>query len=272
MFDSLEQAREAAADFIPEEHLDEAMKVLVPGIGLRPGEPGAPVETGGSRLGGSPDLPAGSEWPRPTPSDDPEEIEGRANAASGTWLREHLSRHLPFAFLCQIDLAEAHALGELTADLPEHGRLLFFYDLCVGGWEQGDRPVHVRWDTTPVSELVSLEVPDDLVAAHEREHEEYLDRCRDFDKTPPRPCTGDHLLCACPPGDTVPGGVTPPGKEDPALEAFMDNPEDWRLLLQFSIPGWDAAEDGEGTVYFLINTDDLAARRFDRVQAIYQQT
>lgn len=67
-------------------------------------------------------------------------------------------------------------------------------------------------------------------------------------------------------------GVTPPGEEDPALEAFMDSPEDWRLLLPFSIPGWDAAEDGEGTVYFLINTDDLAARRFDRVQAIYQQT
>ena len=52
----------------------------------------------------------------------------------------------------------------------------------------------------------------------------------------------------------------------------VDDPEDWRLLLQFSVPGWDAAEDGEGTVYFLINTDDLAARRFDRVQAIYQQT
>ena len=271
MFDSLEQARGAAADFIPEEHLDEGMKVLVPGIGLRPGEPGAPVETGGSRLGGSPDLPAGSEWPRPTPSDDPEEIEGRANVASGTWLREHLSRHLPFAFLCQIDLAEAHALGVLTADLPEHGRLLFFYDLCVGGWEQGDRPVHVRWDTTPVSELVSLEVPDDLVAAHEREHEEYLDRCRDFDKTPPDPAPATNFYAPARPV-TLFRGVTPPGEEDPALEAFMDSPEDWRLLLQFSIPGWDATEDGEGTVYFLINTDDLAARRFDRVQAIYQQT
>lgn len=209
----------------------------------------------------------------------------------------------------------------LTADLPEHGRLLFFYDLCVGGWEQGDRPVHVRWDTTPVSELVSLEVPGDLVAAHEREHEEYLDRCRDFDKTPPRdPAPAVNFYAPARPV-TLFQGVTPSDEEDPALEAFMDSPvsdgweddfgefamecgvfitpewrhhqllgapqseqsdpgdymevddpEDWRLLLQFSVPGWDAAEDGEGTVYFLINTDDLAARRFDRVQAIYQQT
>ena len=226
MFDSLEQAREAAADFIPEEHLDEAMKVLVPGIGLRPGEPGAPVETGGSRLGGSPDLPAGSEWPRPTPSDDPEEIAGRANAASGAWLREHLSRHLPFAFLCQIDLAEAHALGELTADLPEHGRLLFFYDLCVDGWE------------------------DDFG--------EFAMECGVFIT----PEWRHHQLLGAPQSE----------QSDPGDYMEVDDPEDWRLLLQFSIPGWDAAEDGEGTVYFLINTDDLAARRFDRVQAIYQQT
>lgn len=119
-------------------------------------------------------------------------------------------------------------------------------------------------------------------------------------------------------------GVTPPGNDDPALDAFMESPvsdgwedefgmfameygvfitpewrhhqllgapqqeqydprEDmdlqpddemsrWRLLLQLSLSHWQAEEFGEGSVYFLIRTDDLAHLRFDRVQAVYQQT
>lgn len=46
---------------------------------------------------------------------------------------------------------------------------------------------------------------------------------------------------------------------------------DWRLLLQVDLADWSGDVLGEGTVYFLIRGEDLAARRFDRVVAVYQQ-
>lgn len=287
MFDSLEQARKAAAEFIAEEHLDEAMKVLRPGIGLRPAERDSSSAVGGSRLGGEPDLPAGIEWPRPE------------------------SGALPYAFICQIDCAEAHALGELAADLPANGRILVFYDVQLG--EDGDaaRAAHVLWDDTSADQLHTATMPDDLAEAAEHGTGGSSGYPADCYHSPARPMT-------------LFRGVTPPGQDDPVLDAFMESPvsdgwEDefgefagecgvfvtpewrhhqllgtpqpeqydprigmdlqpddevshWRLLLQLSLSNWQAEEFGEGSVYFLIRSDDLAHRRFDRVQAVYQQT
>lgn len=57
-------------------------------------------------------------------------------------------------------------------------------------------------------------------------------------------------------------------REFPRLQAAI---ADWRLLLQLPLPalspGWS-----EGMVYFLIHTEDLQGRRFDRVITVYQQT
>lgn len=287
MFDSLEQAREAATEFIADEHLDEAMKVLRPGIGLRPTAPDSPSVVGGSRLGGEPDLPGGIDWPRPELGS------------------------LPYAFICQIDCTEAHALGELAADLPDHGRILVFYDVQLG--EDGDaaRAAHVLWDDTAADQLHTATMPDDLAeaAAHGTGGGDgYPPDCYHSEARPL----------------TLFRGVTPPGNDDPVLDAFMESPVsdgwedefgmfamecgvfitpdwrhhqllgapqqeqydpredmelqpddtvcDWRLLLQLSLPDWQAEDFGEGSVYFLIRTDDLAHRRFDRVQAVYQQT
>ncbi|QZO01869.1 YwqG family protein [Chenggangzhangella methanolivorans] len=47
---------------------------------------------------------------------------------------------------------------------------------------------------------------------------------------------------------------------------------DWTLLLQADVGDWMQARFTEGTVFFVIRKDDLAARRFDRVVAVYQQT
>lgn len=55
-------------------------------------------------------------------------------------------------------------------------------------------------------------------------------------------------------------------------EEITRKAEDWALLLQVDIADWMRAQLTEGTVYFLIRKEDLAARRFDRVIAVYQQT
>ncbi|QDC08523.1 DUF1963 domain-containing protein [Oceanicola sp. D3] len=46
---------------------------------------------------------------------------------------------------------------------------------------------------------------------------------------------------------------------------------EWQLLLQMPLSFW-ISEQNEGTVYFYVRRDDLAARRFERVITVYQQT
>ncbi|MEO1493344.1 MAG: DUF1963 domain-containing protein [Pseudomonadota bacterium] len=53
-------------------------------------------------------------------------------------------------------------------------------------------------------------------------------------------------------------------------DAIFAGAHDWRLLAQIGFAEWLGT--GEGTVYFLIRVEDLAAHRFDRVVAVYQQT
>jgi uncharacterized protein YwqG len=46
---------------------------------------------------------------------------------------------------------------------------------------------------------------------------------------------------------------------------------DWTLLFQLGLNDlW--GEYAEGTVYFVMREEDLEARNFERVHAIYQQT
>ena len=47
---------------------------------------------------------------------------------------------------------------------------------------------------------------------------------------------------------------------------------DWALLLELDVARWMGNERGEGKVFFLIRRTDLAARRFEAVIAVYQQT
>lgn len=57
--------------------------------------------------------------------------------------------------------------------------------------------------------------------------------------------------------------------EFPAIKAEAQS---WRLVLQIAICDWMQADLCEGTVYFVIREADLAARNFDEVVAVYQQT
>lgn len=57
-------------------------------------------------------------------------------------------------------------------------------------------------------------------------------------------------------------------ENDEKITAGVD---DWLVLAQLDIAAW-LGDRAEGQVYYLIRVDDLAARRFDRVQLVYQQT
>ncbi len=79
---------------------------------------GSPTAPGGSRLGGTPDLPGGVAWP--------------------VW------KNVPMSFIAQVNLAELASFGP-AGDLPKSGLLSFFYDAAQetygadladrGGWQ-----------------------------------------------------------------------------------------------------------------------------------------
>jgi uncharacterized protein YwqG len=103
-----ERLRELCLEVGLEARADDVLRLARRSVRLTPGGPDAR-----SRLGGSPDVPAGFEWP--------------------TWEGRELG------FLGQIDLAEAAASGCASA-LPAAGRLLAFYDL--GTLPSGLDPSH----------------------------------------------------------------------------------------------------------------------------------
>lgn len=171
MFDSLADATRELRDFFDDDHLERVLQALVPTISLRPSTvPDRGI--GSTRLGGVPDLPVGAQWPRPPVPLDAEAIASRGNEHAAAEMRAHLQAGLPYAFIAQIDLDEAHALGPAAADLPDRGRLLFFYDLSIGPWESGTRPACVIWDDSPRDRLQPLPMPTDLAAAAEKERHE----------------------------------------------------------------------------------------------------
>lgn len=118
---------------------------------------GDDARLGGTRFGGAPDLPQGTAWPmRPIPADaDRQAAELTQHFA---WIARHVVRELPFEFLAQIDLAEAGSEGAALG-LPEHGRLLFFWDGVLGLGAEGPQLCRVIWDTSPRETLARLTVP-----------------------------------------------------------------------------------------------------------------
>ncbi|SAI71636.1 Domain of uncharacterised function (DUF1963) [Bordetella ansorpii] len=174
MFDLPADATQVLQEHFTPQQVQAVTQALVPAIMLQPAAHAA-AQPGATRLGGTPDLPADAQWPRPAPADDPEAIARRGNDAAAAEMRAHLKANLPYAFMGQIDLDEAHALGDVARPLPEHGRLLFFYDLAVGPWETGMRPARVLWDQTPRDALKPLAMPPDLAQAMRQQQRELRD-------------------------------------------------------------------------------------------------
>lgn len=257
-------------------------------------EPASPI--GASRIGGLPDLPPGTAWPR---------LDG-----------------VPLSFLAQIDLAEVRGYPGAEA-LPPAGLLSFFHDASGranvdehGKWawpvrhRGGVQVLHLVFKPGDAAELVRTAAPDDrelqifpvyevrpvserMMPAMESPFYEALDpasvhdaawyarfaRAAGLDESDPeRPA---HRLL----------GYTSELQGDPYLQAHLyasgqDFGEDWqregareralqreatrwRLLLQIdSEPGNTLLNQDGGFFYFMIHEDDLAAGRFDRVWGI----
>ena len=338
MFDSADDARRALEGEFAPQLVDQIVAALVPAIVLAPADGD---RLGGTRLGGTPDQPAGLEWPRPTPPDDPEAIARRGSAEVGVEMRAHFAGLLPYAFIAQIDLEETASLGSVAATLPADGRLLFFYDLAVGPWEGSERVARVVWDRAPRESLTAIDPPADLAAAADRWHANLVANLAKHAMKPPERDDNVYRLGAMPsvqnatlllPSthcleiEAIPAiasaaqasqdaaardlyfdygeviervdscyhqllGSPKPDQDDPRYEAvtftqfgqqhlsserwaehrekIVAQAGEWRLLLQVALSEWGVMD---GIVYFLIRADDLAARRFERVVAIYQQT
>jgi uncharacterized protein YwqG len=162
MFDTPLEAREFIEERFEADQVDMLVASLKPVISFSRKDAD---RKGGSRIGGAPDLPPGMAWPRrPVPA-NPDEIANRGNAEAAVEVKAHLAAGLPYAFFVQVDLAEAGALGSVAAPLPDHGRLLFFYDLMTGPYDTSAESARVIWDESPADTLVAQEMPDDLSAA-----------------------------------------------------------------------------------------------------------
>ncbi|CAO4195662.1 DUF1963 domain-containing protein [Methylorubrum extorquens] len=194
MFDMPADAQAQLAQHFARPQVERVVAALVPTLVFRP-RPADRGSLGGTRIGGTPDLPPGLTWPRRAKPADAEAIAKRGNAEAGEEMRRHFRKELPYAFFAQVDLGEARAAakgeGGPAAALPGHGRLLFFYDLAAGPWDNGTESARVIWDESPREGLTPQTMPADLVAAADAHRAEIARVNRQFKLPLPKPdsCT-----------------------------------------------------------------------------------
>ena len=256
----------------------------------------ADSQTGASRFGGVPDVPADFVWPVfETATFDDDEVKKR-----------------PLAFLAQFDCG-ALASHDKDSLLPHAGVLSFFYELGSQRW--GFDPAdagcaRVFWFPDTAA-LHPAEVPESLEVGYRLPSlgiamaaesslpgmEDFLAPIGNWDSSDAyyqalgtdadtledgnRSCLlgwpdtiQDNMTVEC---ELVSRGVcmggTRPIPQDALEEARRTSTEDWRLLFQLDTVEGDGFElmFGDcGRIYFYIRKEDLAARRFDRVWLILQ--
>ncbi|MBM7066394.1 DUF1963 domain-containing protein [Actibacterium sp. 188UL27-1] len=157
MFTDLAEARQILSDLFDPALLELVMAALVPAIAIQP----TPDLTDSlTRIGGTPVMAAGIEWPRPRQPSDAASFQDY-----GEEIAAYAAANLPLSFVAQIDLADLTNLDGITTDLPTDGRLLFFYDMMVGPFEHGDRLAKVIWDQSDPTNAVTHPVPPALTEA-----------------------------------------------------------------------------------------------------------
>ncbi|MEO4000412.1 DUF1963 domain-containing protein [Mesorhizobium sp. CAU 1732] len=345
MFETIAIAQQIIEERFTAQDVDLLMNALVPSVRFRVDADGD-GRVGGTRMGGTPDMPAIRAWPaRPAP-ENAREIAERGGPDGLEDRLRHLEADMPYAFIAQIDLEEADALGIAGDLLPKEGRLLFFYDLVTGPYDTDWQSGQVIWDSAPRDLLVTQEIPAELrdaeqayraalaveMAAYPDLLEETLSggspyggprRAMELTANYALPAAytvafslnaelktryeAEPELFAQPYDDLFyaywnggPGlrnqllGVPVPEQDDPrfdAARADLDSRQareeglseealteqietragEWRLLLQVDLSDFMQVPQ-DGTIYFLINENDLGMRDFDNVIAVYQQT
>jgi uncharacterized protein YwqG len=258
---------------------------------------------GSTKLGGSPDLPAGMPWPVRRPY--------RLVVPRGN--RKPMQQERPLAFLAQIAMSDATAVGGTDLGLPKWGLLSFFYDAESQPWgfdpgdavgfklmwfgdhvlqrreppealEQRFNPVPLAaqarecvpaFDTFAVSQILTSADDAkstrgqliDLLAGEGKE---------DFSNAGhaiggwPFPIQGEmETECQLVANGVFCGG--PEGYSSERAARLRRGAADWRLILQLDTDeraGWMWGDGGK--IYVWMREQDVRARRFDRCWTILQ--
>jgi uncharacterized protein YwqG len=263
-------------------YADSLCAAALPGIRLLADSQADAAIVGTSRLGGSPDLPAGLSWP----------VNGH-----GT----------PLSFIAQLDLAEISA-HDTEGILPGNGLLSFFYEAATQmacGFDPADHGAWAVIHTAGGTTVEPRQVPDGVPAPGRfpavglRPHLELtfapwesflverLDMTGDegfayAEMLPPAGGTTHRLLGHPDPlqGDMqlecqlVTHGLycgDESGYRDPRAARLAPGAADWRLLFQVDSQDEAAMMWGDvGRLYYWIKKDDLIARNWDQTWLILQ--
>lgn len=288
---------------------ERLVRLLEPSIRLIPQPVEAPA-VGASRLGGLPDLPPGTEWPR---WHVPRYQAWNIKTAQQFWVG---GNDADLSLVAQLRLADLPPLAR-DSGLPPRGTLLFFWDVWNrpywgkfedgGGWrviytEMQDDDLH---RATPPATLPADQVLQPFALRFEVDVTmpgwavwalPDWKRVKDDDRARGRLCKRIAKL-----EDRITGKYSGhlihrmlgheqylqnqirvcvmPGidsDEDPTLQAILRGERqcDWQLLLQL-----EGDPDGTGPrgwwtwgcrLFFFIHRDDLAARRFERTRAAFE--
>jgi len=289
-----------------ERTLASALAELVrPSIALLPQTAAADsaLAVGSTKLGGSPDLPAGMPWPVRRPY--------RLVVPRGN--RKPMQQERPLAFLAQIAMSDATAVGGTDLGLPKWGLLSFFYDAESQPWGfdpgdavgfklmwLGDRILQrreppealaQRFNPVPLAAQARECVPPietfavaqiltsaanaksvrgqliDLLAVEGKD---------DFSNAGhalggwPCPIQGEmETECQLVANGVFCGG--PEGFSSERAARLRPGAADWRLILQLDTDkraGWMWGDGGK--IYVWMREQDVRARRFDRCWTILQ--
>jgi uncharacterized protein YwqG len=275
---TLEEARELCADLLREAGVGsptiaagtrlETRFVALPG----------PTAIGASRIGGAPDGPRDFQWPK----------------VNGT----------PLAFLLQLDLATLRKEGG-ESELPDRGRLLFFYDLEGNPWggspddagrwkvvyDRSESPAPIPWPSSIPDELRSrptrltlYRVPALLprwspavLALPEATQDALYDLNHELDRFDTRhkvlgvadPLQGWEMDLEC---QLASNGLDS-SETGQRADELAKGAAEWTLLLQLdSDYPIDLVLGRGGRLFFWIRRDDLRSSNFDNVWVIFQTT
>lgn len=259
--------------------------------------PYARLGMGDSRIGGIPDVPPELEWPRWLPS------KRRDNKFGEPWQPDGPA---PLGFIAQIDLG---AVPRVDDSLPDSGWLYFFYDRYCEPWgfDPADRGCsRVIYTNCDRRSLIRSEPPSDADLDH-MTHPCQVEAWPELTLPGYLPemeygtlaYEAYHEICDCLTASGVPtyhrllghpqliqnpmelecqlasNGVycgAPSHYQGEEVKRLEGGAADWRLLLQIDTdedgPGWMWGDVGR--IYFWINQQDLAARRFANVWLIFQ--
>ena len=246
------------------------------------------IPIGTSKIGGLPDLPAGTKWP--------------------------LWKNIPLSFLCQINLHDLHRY-QCCNELPVSGWLYFFYNAeqktwgfdpqDIGSWKviyynghekdltrykpidiQEDEKEYLIYEPCQVSFYEAVSMPGkngDLIdqIIMDDELDSYIDFIEKLSQEYPyetehqllghsNPIQGNmRLECQLVTNGIYCGDCS--GYQDQRRKILESGTKDWRLLLQIdSDDNPDMMWGDLGKLYFWIRQQDLYNNDFDKVWMILQ--